>query len=91
MTCSKLPLTDVDSSIPVCAPMSYEVGVCFCFMDQCLEAVRYQHMEVCGNTTAPSMDTLESQEDNNSTSNETQYNLEKHLAEMFGWVLSGGL
>ena len=57
-------------------------------MDQCLEAVRYQHMEACGNTTAPSMDSAQLQEESNSTSNDTdtQYNVEKHLGEMFEWV-----
>ena len=84
----KLYLTDVGSSIPVCARLSYEAGVCFCLMDQCLESVRYQHMEVCGNTTAPTMDTAPLEETSNSTSNETQsqYNEEKHLGEMFEWV-----
>ena len=90
MSCSKLPLTDVDSSIPVCAPMSYEVGVCFCFMDQCLEDVRFQHMQYCGTTTAPTMDTVQTQDKNNVTSNATDYNVEKHLAEMFGWVNNPG-
>ena len=56
-TYSKLYLTDAGSSIPVCAKLSYESGVCFCFMDQCLEDVRFQHMQYCGTTTAPTIST----------------------------------
>ena len=80
------------SSIPVCSGHVYPGGECLCHMDQCLEAVRYHHMERCGNTTAPPPPqpplevTIEDSQDNSTTSNDTQYDIEKHLALMFEWV-----
>ena len=46
-------------------------------------------MEACGNTTAPIMEEVDSQENNNSTLNETQSEneMEKRLAVMFEWVV----
>ena len=83
-------MNGASSSIPVCSGRSYPEMTCFCYMDQCLEAVRYRHMEKCGNSTAPDPPPppeVEEIEDSNATSsNQTDYNIQRHLALMFEWV-----
>ena len=39
--------------LPVCKGKVYEENICHCHMDQCLESVRYSHIEKCGYTTLP--------------------------------------
>ena len=37
----------------MCSGLVYQKDTCHCHMDQCLEAVRYNHIEKCGTTTLP--------------------------------------
>ena len=37
----------------MCSGLVYQKDTCHCHMDQCLEAVRYSHIEMCGTTTLP--------------------------------------
>ena len=37
----------------MCSGLVYQKDTCLCHMDQCLEAVRYSHIEMCGTTTLP--------------------------------------
>ena len=55
----------------VCSKNIYKEDSCYCYMDQCLESVRYSHIKSCGFTSLPQDVTTEAPVEEVVASNDT--------------------
>ena len=55
----------------VCSKNIYKEDSCYCYMDQCLESVRYSHIKSCGFTSLPKDVTTEAPVEEAMVGNDT--------------------
>ena len=89
MKITKCPLSSAEEknldSIASCRSKNYEAGTCFCFMDDCLEAARYLHVQACGSGEVDGGQD-DATTDNTTVKNNTEdvQTYDEILDEMFG-------